>query len=136
MINFQNILGISGIEIYKKILVLNNINDFIFYVVVLFFGYSFKFLLLSSIFEYFNPSPKNEKRTAKIYKEAYLSIICMFFHVLYVTFWLWKIEPLLSTHDYFLHHEYTLKDFLLNMITYLFFMVGKPNFLINKRIPG
>lgn len=118
----KSLKGLNGIELYKKFVILNNNQDAILFFLIAFVGYSFKFLLLSTIFEYFNPTPKSEKRVSNIQKEAYYSIIVMAFSVGYTTFWLYLIDPLLWTHNYYLNREYGIKDLLLNIIVYMLFM--------------
>lgn len=120
--NLTNLKGLTGVELYKKFVRLNNLEEVFIFLIIGFIGYSFKFLLLATFFEYLNPTPKTEKRISNIQKEAYYSIIVMFFSVGYTTLWLYLVEPLLPYHDYYLTKEYGLKEFIMNVLVYMFFM--------------
>lgn len=111
-----------------RIVPLDTPLQFLFWMLSAWVGYTFVYLVVGALFEFTNPIPKTPKRMASIKKEIWLGIWAMLANVSFTMFWLAYVEPKLWTYGWFETHDYTLKDFLINVIIYFFWMVNFSHF--------
>ncbi|CAF1613511.1 unnamed protein product, partial [Adineta ricciae] len=108
---------------------MTSFNDYLVVNVFVFASYTLQYLLTAGILESTNPrgfksESLNEKqlqqRKSQIRKEIILGIGAMFGNTTYAVSWMYFIEPYLWTTNYFVHRQYTLAWFVLNIFVYGF----------------
>jgi len=82
------------------------------------------YFLAAGAFEYANPAEKDEKRIAEIKKEISYGIWAVVANTTYACFWLYYLDPLTPWFGYYANRTYTPLDFVVNVLTYMFFFDG------------
>ena len=78
------------------------------------------YALLAGLFEYSNPSIKTKERTESMWRQISLSIQSIILCVVYAILWMFYVDPILPYYGYYDVHDYTIGEFIKNLICYLF----------------
>ncbi|KAL4432996.1 hypothetical protein ABPG74_005369 [Tetrahymena malaccensis] len=82
--------------------------------------YVFKFLLVGGVLEITNPIPKTQYRTKMMKKQIYMGLWALFFVITTTTLFFWKVEKYMPYYGYYETNAFGIKEFLLNIIVYMF----------------
>lgn len=111
---------LTEVSFSTRILEITDIKSFVFHTILVLLGYISVYFTVGSALEYTNPTPKTAERIESTKKQIVLGILNLFYVVSFTVFWLWKIDPITPYYGYYETHAYTPKEFLLNLLIYMF----------------
>jgi lathosterol oxidase len=117
-------LSLPGLKIPSNlnvaVLQIENFADWVYASLYVLVFYTFKFLALGGVLELTNPIPKTNYRTYMMKKQIKYGVSALLIVVSFTTLFFWKGEPSMPYYGYYATHSYGLKEFLMNVIVYMF----------------